>query len=180
MTDLKQETDYEKQASDFLLKTNVSFSAKFLKYGKHFDEDKENRDVYEITLKRGNREFKFNFGQSIINSGFYYTKGKQKTDIDRSFKDYGKAVIIMKIKDNGFLNNGKSDIIHFPKEPTAYDVLTCLTKSEAGTFEDFCGDFGYDEDSIKAEKTYKAVLNEWQNVAMLWSDSEIEELQEIN
>ena len=27
--------------------------------------------------------------------------------------------------------------------PTAYDLLTCLTKNDPGTFEDFCVEFGY-------------------------------------
>ena len=29
------------------------------------------------------------------------------------------------------------------KVPTAYDVLAALTKSDPGTFEDFCAEFGY-------------------------------------
>lgn len=63
--------------------------------------------------------------------------------------------------------------------PTEYDVLACLTKYDPETFEDFCSVFGYDEDSRKAERIYEAVKEEYQNVAMLWNDSEIEELQEI-
>jgi hypothetical protein len=62
--------------------------------------------------------------------------------------------------------------------PTAYDVLTCLTKYDPGTFENFCGDFGYDEDSRRAEKVYKAVLKEWAGVERLFGDV-IEELVEI-
>lgn len=63
-------------------------------------------------------------------------------------------------------------------EPTLYDVLTCLQKYEVGTFENFCGDFGYDEDSRKAEKVYKAVYKEYDNVNRLFSDC-LDELNEI-
>jgi hypothetical protein len=45
------------------------------------------------------------------------------------------------------------------KCPTAADVLACLTSDARvaeQTFEEFCGDFGYDTDSRKAEATYKA------------------------
>jgi hypothetical protein len=63
--------------------------------------------------------------------------------------------------------------------PTAYDVLTCIQKYDPGTFENFCGDFGYDEDSRKAEKTYKAVVKEWWRVYRFFTSSEIEEMQEI-
>lgn len=62
--------------------------------------------------------------------------------------------------------------------PTAYDILSCLTKYEVGTFEDFCSDFGYDEDSRKVEITYKAVLKEFAGVERVFGDV-LEELQEI-
>lgn len=64
------------------------------------------------------------------------------------------------------------------EEPNMYDVLTCLTKYDPYNFEDFCGDYGYDTDSRKAEKTYKAVQKEWESVERLFSDV-LEELQEI-
>lgn len=41
-------------------------------------------------------------------------------------------------------------------EPTAYDVLACIS-SDLGCpqgFEEFCSEYGYDEDSIKAMKTF--------------------------
>jgi hypothetical protein len=63
--------------------------------------------------------------------------------------------------------------------PSAYDVLTCLTKCDPGTFENFCSDFGYDTDSRKAERTYKAVCDEWEQVSKLFNEQEIELLQEI-
>lgn len=66
---------------------------------------------------------------------------------------------------------------HLP--PTAYDVLTCLTKSDPGSFSDFCGDFGYDEDSRRAEKTYKAVCKEWEKVSGFFTETELEQLAEI-
>jgi hypothetical protein len=64
--------------------------------------------------------------------------------------------------------------------PTMYDVLACLTKYDPGTFEDFCGEFGYDTDSRKAYKTYKAVKREWENVAILFNDEQLDMLREIN
>ena len=70
--------DYEKQATDFLTKTNTSFNATFLENGFHFDGDTETRDIYEITLKRGGRNYTFNFGQSINNSGFFLIQNRTK------------------------------------------------------------------------------------------------------
>ena len=64
--------------------------------------------------------------------------------------------------------------------PTFYDILTCLTKYDPGSFENFCGDFGYDEDSRSAERTYKAVVKEYKAMARLFSEEELEVLQCIN
>ena len=62
--------------------------------------------------------------------------------------------------------------------PTMYDILTCLTKYNPETFENFCSEYGYNEDSIKALKTYKAVQREFNGVNRLFSDI-LEQLQEI-
>ena len=48
------------------------------------------------------------------------------------------------------------------KEPIAADVLDCMASDAAGyenarSFEEWCSEYGYDEDSRRAEKTYKAV-----------------------
>jgi hypothetical protein len=56
---------YKQQAIDFLAKTGAIIEVSFLKHDKHFSDDKETRDIYEITIKRDSRSYKFNFGQSI-------------------------------------------------------------------------------------------------------------------
>jgi len=175
--------EYEQQAKSFLDSTNTKFKAEFLYNGKHFDNDKELRDVYKITLKRGSREYFFNFGQSLNDSGFYYTMGVQKVQIDRKFLNPKMKTHLLghvrRESGGAFLNNKKSDVIHYPKAPTAYSVLACLTKYDPGTFEDFCSEFGYDEDSRSAEKTFKAVKDEYMNVCALYNDEELELMAEI-
>lgn len=64
-------------------------------------------------------------------------------------------------------------------KPTAYDVLACLTKSDPGDFEDFCSEFGYNEDSRSAYETWQSVVKEWDKVNDFFTAEEIEELQEI-
>ena len=63
-------------------------------------------------------------------------------------------------------------------KPTMYDILTCLTKYDPETFENFCSEYGYNTDSIKALNTYKAVKREFNGVNRLFGDI-LEELQEI-
>lgn len=174
---------YEQQAIDFLKKTNTEINIEYSHSGKHFEDDKEARDIYNITIRRGRRSFSLKFGNSLNNSGFYYTKGVRKIELDRKYLDKNKfknlGNYIKRKIDWDFLNNGKSDVVHYPKEPTVYDVLTCLEKCGYESFEDFCGCYGYDTDSRRAEKIYKACVEEYNNVCNIWSDEEIELLKEI-
>lgn len=64
-------------------------------------------------------------------------------------------------------------------EPTLYDVLTCLTKHNPDTFEVFCANYGYDNESRTAKKTYKAVLKEWKNLNRLFTTDELNLLTNI-
>lgn len=178
-------SEYEEQAEKFLEDTRTEFKAEFLKHGKHFEGDEEEeRDIYLISLKRGGREYKFEFGQSIAESGFklmnpntgevkYLWFDKLTYNQDRNEKKL-RMDIVNKIGNLGCF------YIKFGSKPTAYGVLACLTTSDPETFADFCDNFGYDTDSIKADKVYRGVVEEWNNVKMLFSDSEIEELGEIN
>lgn len=63
--------------------------------------------------------------------------------------------------------------------PNEYDVLSCLTKYDPETFEDFCANFGYDTDSINARKVYKAVQKEYDALSKMFTEKELEEMQEI-
>jgi hypothetical protein len=149
--------EYEKQANDFMAKVGATMETKLLGNMPYFDEDKESRDVYQVTLKRGGKVYSFRFGQSIAQSGEYVKRnphGRTVYDHEIIWRKGGRIA------------------------PTAYDVLACVQKSDVGTFEDFCGEFGYDTDSRKAEKTYFAVQKEYKEINGLFGDV-IEELQEI-
>ena len=144
--------EYEKQALDFLEKTNTTFKVEYLRNDLYFPGDKDKRDIYKITLSRGSRSCSFEFGQSISNSGKYersWLNGLSKRTIKKAIK------------------------------PNSYDVLTCIQKSDIGSFENFCSEFGYDTDSKKAEKTYLAVCDEYKNLCTLYSDAELELMAEI-
>jgi len=170
--------NYEKQAQDFLNQTQTTFKAEFIKNDFHFDGDQEKRDIYKITLQRGTRKMVFNFGQSLNNSGFYFTQGVKKVEIDKKFLELDLSESQLKTKLIQTIRQA-CDKIHYPKAPTPYDILAGLQNYEVGSFENFCDEFDYNVDSKKAEKTYNAVLKEWQEVQKLWSDEEIALLQEI-
>lgn len=171
----KKAKDREGMAMAFLNGTKTEFTAEFVKTDKYFPEDKCQRDIYKITLKRGKREFSFLFGQSLADSSYYKDKDtKGEYLLDGSERNcFSSRKYAQKFLDEFcFKMNGK--------KPSEYDVLAGLTNFDVGSFENFCLEFGYDTDSKKAEKTYQAVLKEFEMVRQLWSDKEIEILQEIN
>ena len=160
-------------------KFNLEFKAEFLENGLHFQGDKDKRDIYNITLKRGARKYTFKFGQSIAKSGFYAKQGRCITQIDR--KHLESKTLYFEIRNLSKIPfNPNCDTIVKPIAPTLYDVLACLQKYEVGTFEDFCSEFGYNTDSRNAKKTYKAVVKEYDKMCSLFSNDELEVLQLIS
>jgi hypothetical protein len=73
----------------------------------------------------------------------------------------------------------EADSDHGNTPPRPYDLLSCLTKYDPGTFANFCGDYGYSEDSISGLRTYKAVCREWAKMSRFFTAGELEELQDI-
>lgn len=172
------ETDYNKQATDFLTSTGVTISMIFDRHGKHFESDTQERDIYNVTITRGTRSFSFKYGNSIINSGLVYLGNNPVPKGATIINHNGKHCIAAHYAKT-LISQQSATVMTKRVAPTEYDILTCLQKYDVGTFENFCDEFGYDTDSRKAEKTYQAVCEEYKNVCTIWSDTEIEQLQEI-
>lgn len=185
--------DYDAKAKEFLDKTGTKFEAEFCEHNTYFSDDKEMRDIYWITLTRGDRTYKFRFGQSISNSGFHLIRksdGKEQRyswqkELDAKCKTEeefsAEAAFMLGSNDFGFKKaKPRGFVVKGRVPPSPYDVLAALTKYDPGTFEEFCSSYGYDDDSRKAEGIYKSVLTEWRNMQILFSDVEIDALCEIN
>ena len=188
--------EYDEQATAFLEATGTEFKAEFLEHGPHFDDEKESRDIYRVALKRGGREYSFNFGQSTMASGpwaLYTWKGKRVFGSDKLTDTGKKAAALLSKMNNNTKVRGRSMRPHNPDmpdcveikrnpdftAPDVYDVLAVLTKDDPDTFEEFCSNFGYDTDSRKAEGVYKAVRDEFLNIERLFNSSEMDMLREI-
>ena len=61
----KFDSEYDKQAYNFLKDTNTKFSIKYLKHDKYFPDDKESRDIYHFTIVKDGKTYSGTFGQSI-------------------------------------------------------------------------------------------------------------------
>lgn len=110
------------------------------------------------------------FTTSFIKHGLHFADDKEARDIYRvTFSRNG----------NRFSLRFGQSLSNTGIAPTAYDVLTCLQKNDPDNFENFCSDFGYDQNSLSAEKIYKAVVKEYAEVNKFFTTEEIETLQEI-
>lgn len=170
--------DYEKQAQDFLEATGTTVSKEFLKCDKYFPDDTEQRNIWSITLKNQYWKYTFTYGDSVHNTEkpilpkqidvavYKYYMQHWKENTEGSYWWYKVAVLEKYMKEIK------------PKEPTDYDILACLDVFD-GDFEDFCWSYWYDEDSRKAEKIYKDVLEQSLNLRRLFDRKEIDMLQEI-
>lgn len=168
-------SSYEQQALDFLASFGGEFKATFVKHDKHFQDDQETRDIYECVFTRPNKKpLSIRFGQSIAKSGAFIVEDKNPR-LTKTFPDKSTAfAYAQKIGVSTFkVKKNKQSL------PTAYDVLACLTKNDPRSFNDFCDEYGYDNDSRKAEKIYNSVREEWYKVNGFFTNTELEQLQEI-
>lgn len=151
--------EYIKQATDFLQKTYSKMKIEYvgLAVNKEWKE-KEKRCLYEITLTSPRGSMTFDFWDSIRNT-------RIRT---MPFDAYN-------VQANKELAAKKKAAV-----PSVYDVLACLQKCDPGTFENFCLDYGYDEDSRTAIRVYLAVQNEYTQLTRLFTPEQMEELAEIN
>lgn len=170
---LIEQSEYDKAAQLVAKELGIEMIVKFLKNDYHFEGDKDTRDIYKVTLKRSSRKYSFKFGQSIMKSQYYKDKNTGRTyTLNGGNRTGGYRITNPQyIKDYCLLIKGE--------EPTMYDILACLTKYDPETFEVFCDNFGYNIDSSRAKKTYKAVVKEWDKMCSLFSDEELEVLNEI-
>lgn len=66
------------------------------------------------------------------------------------------------------------------KAPTNYDILACLMVDYSEDFNDFCDNFGYDNDSIKAMNAYEDIQEESEALKALFDEEQLELLHEIS
>ena len=151
--------EYIKQATDFLQKTYSKMKIEYvgLAVNKEWKE-KEKRCLYEITLTSPRGSMTFDFWDSI-----------------RTTRIRTMPFDAYNVQANKELAAKKKAAV-----PSVYDVLACLQKCDPGTFENFCSDYGYDEDSRTAIRVYLAVQNEYTQLTRLFTPEQMEELAEIN
>lgn len=179
--------EYEKQAQNFLRDTETALTVKIS--GKQgaplWGKDGEKHGIkYDVVLKNARGSYAFPFWDSIASRELVDAiRDFQSFEGMKTGQDYRNDEIIKKagirLSELRYSKTAKEEAIK-KLVPSAYSVLACLNTYGGDTFKDFCANFGYDEDSRMAEKTFKAVQEQENNLRRLFSFEQLDALNEIN
>ena len=147
--------EYLQQAQDFLAKTNATMQIDFVGFASNTNwKESTPRAMYQFKLTTPKGSMTDTFWDSINNTAI-----QQET-----IQSYAEKLRKMKTE----------------ARPNAYDILAAVEKSDPGTFDDFCSEFGYNTDSRAAVRTYFAVQKEYADLARIFTAEQLEMLAEIN
>lgn len=149
---------YTQQANDFLKATNTGLSITFSHEGKHFEDDKEDRNIYNVKLSNKKHTYCFTFGDSIYNTH----KMKSAKSQSEALKYKPTKYDILACLNVDYSRDFKDFCDNFGYEQYDFD-------NEANDFL-----------NESAFVIFKAVWKETENLKLLFSDDELEMLSEIN
>jgi len=129
---------------------------------------------YQENAKNVLTEMGVKYSAKFIKHDYHFADDDNTRDIFRLTLSRGGKRFYVRFGQSLKDSTGNGDYL-----PTEYDLLTCIQKYDVGSFRDFCGDFGYDEDSRKAYRTYLLVCAEYGKVINFFTSEELEQLQEI-
>lgn len=166
--------EYVKQAKDFLNNANAKCEIVYGGISRNETwKETAKRNWYDVTITTSRGKMSYVFWDSINNTEIsqmtlekYVEKKLKRRYSYFSYDERKKA--------ERELKKLKAEAV-----PNEYDVLACLEKYDVGTFEDFCSEFGYDEDSRTAERIYIAVIKEYKDLTRIFTEEQMEELSEI-
>lgn len=168
--------DYKQQGALFLQNTSTTFEV--IEAVPQKKPSWEHYGInYSVTLKNPRGSYTFDFWGSQRDKEMLALAEKSNCNLklETFLKDNGYGIGIARIDKNRLVEKTRNAI-----KPTAYDVLACLRPMSSDTFEDFCAEYGYDEDSRTAEKTYHALVAQDRMMRKLFTHEELEALGEIN
>ena len=167
--------EYLERAKNFLNKANAKCEIVYGGISRNENwKEKEKRNWYDVTITTPRGKMTFTFWDSIHN-----------TEISTmTFEEYAKKKLkYNRVENMSYSEKVKAKLARLKAGaeavPNEYDVLACLEKYDVGTFEDFCSEFGYDEDSRTAERIYIAVIKEYKDLTRIFTEEQMEELSEI-
>ena len=139
----------------------------------YFPEDKEKRQTLKVNIKRNNKTISFSFGMSIHDTEILHYSGSRT----RSKHNYtlNKIINCYDIAHSKGKQEHDKEINKILKN-LPYSIYACIGSEYfcPDTFEDFCSEYGYNDDSIKALELFKKCLKQANNLKTIFTEEEIE------
>lgn len=131
-------------------------------------ERKEDSALYEVEIKRGNKSISYEFSQSINYTDYMLKNVNEISYSGEGFqgKFYNKNELVRMIE--------KQQIKEY--NSFLYAVLCCI-KTDGyinDIFEDFCSEFGYNEDSRKDYELFLQCNKQAKKIRKIFSTQELE------
>jgi len=184
---LGERSEYREQGAMFLSETNTTLEVieAVPQTSPLWCKEGEKHGIkYSVTLKNARGVYTFDFWGSIHNAnmlalaekvkGYGNKQSPEYFALESFLKDKGYGIGLARLYPQKFIEKTREAI-----KPNAYDILNCLQPVSADTFEDFCSEYGYNEDSRGAEKTFNAILAQDRAMRKLFTIEELEALNEI-
>lgn len=170
-------TNYNAEAKSFLDTKGITVSIQYTGFRKYFSDDKEERDTYNITFKRNDKAYSFDYGDSIANSMIR----KYNTHLDYAYA-YNEDAKNKRFYNRKFTTSklSPSNFALVKKWPDVYSLLCSIASDsyDIGTFQDFCDSFWYDADSRKSFDLYIKLQEANEKIKRFFSRDEIAFIQE--
>lgn len=158
-------SEYEKAANLFLAETHSSIEWSKGKYKPQRWNKNQSSFEFTFTLSNSRGSHKGAFTESVV----WSEKVIADTIKENTIRAFGGS----------FRYQTSAPIPSTNKTPSAYSLLASLGGYEAGTYKEFCQEFGY-EGSEESLEVYEACKREFQDLSIMYSSEELEALQSIN
>lgn len=166
---------YDAFICNFLENAHIKMKIKSIGLLKNPNLDGDDKNfycqAYKITLNNGNDSFSFVFYDSLYNTEI----------INMTIEDYVEHRYFRNIND---LDNVTKFVAEFDFKkmkqetvPSLTKILGSLNKQDRGNFEDFCLEFGFDEEEKEEGRVvYNAMMNEYKNLKKFFTEEQLKEL----
>lgn len=179
-----------KTPEEFAEQCGLAYAAKFIPHSQSRNKDSKHQQInWLITLSKGNNaslQLEFDYSQGVAHLPWFIHSPKDKHTY--------RACVTKAVEENKWFKAGadsKKASVHFGgymflhqntplKPPKLTDIIYSLMVDssvlDSSGFEDWCDDFGYDSDSIKAKGIYDACMETALKVRHM---IDLEEAQEV-
>jgi len=137
----------------------------------YFPEETEERCIIEISIKRGPRSIRFPFGLSLQDTEtlkYIWSPGYPPLHYGKlRGKHYDSSMLLLHA-----IGRYNKEI----REGLLYSILASISAEYhiPETFKEFCDEFGYDTDSIKAKRLFEGCQDHAKRLRSIFSSKEIE------